>query len=118
MFQPRVSFNGSFASVSIVVQQFFTCLNVPGSYEDEMRHTIDVVQLGLTIATLAVINEPPQPIRFFRSIDTERARTEGGIVPGTGAPCWAKPKEGGIHTSLENLRTNRTLTCYITEQQP
>lgn len=70
MFQPWVSFNGSFASVSIVVQEFFTCLNVPGSYEDEMRHTIDVMELGLTIATLAVINEPSQTIRFFRSIDT------------------------------------------------
>lgn len=92
MFQPWVSFNGSFASVSIVVQQFFTCLNVPGSYEDEMRHTIDVVELGLTIATLAVINEPSQSIRFFRSIDTERARTECGIGPGTGARLWTKPK--------------------------
>lgn len=92
MFQPWVSFNGSFASVSIVVQQFFTCLNVPGSYEDEMRHTIDVVELGLTIATLAVINEPSQTIRFFRSIDTERARTERGIGPGTGARLWTKPK--------------------------
>lgn len=86
-----------------------------------MRHTIDVVELGLTIATLAVINEPSQTIRFFRSIDTERARTERGIAPGTGARLWTKPKvqstqKGGIHTSLEKLRRNRMLSCYITEQ--
>lgn len=92
MFQPRVSFNGSFASVSIVVQEFFTCLYVPGSYEDEMRHTIDVVELGLTIATLAVINEPSQTIRFFRSIDTERARTEAGLLLGQGHVCGQSPK--------------------------
>ncbi|KAI1233149.1 hypothetical protein IHE44_0006346 [Lamprotornis superbus] len=91
-----------------VVQQFFTCLNVPGSYEDEMRHTIDVVQLGLTIATLAVINEPPQTIRFFRSIDTERARTEGGIAPGTGAPLWTEPKH-------EMLRKRFVLTTASNE---
>lgn len=61
-----------------------------------MRHPVDVVELGLTIATLAVINEPSQTIRFFRSIDTERARTEGGIAPGTGAQspkCKSKKEE-------------------------
>lgn len=77
-----------------------------------MRHTINVVELGLTIATLAVIDEPSQTIRFLRSIDTERARTEHGIAPGTGAARGQNPKckshkEGGTHMSLEKLRRNR-----------
>lgn len=92
MFQPRVSFNGSFAPVSIVVQELFTCLNVPGGDEDEVGHPIDVVQLGLTVATLAVVDEPPQAVRFLRSVDTERARTGHGVAPGTGARLGTKPK--------------------------
>lgn len=75
-----MSFNGSFASVSIVVQQFFTCFNVSGSYQYEMRHTVNVMKLCLTIATFAVINQSSQTIRFFCSINTGRTRTECRIA--------------------------------------
>lgn len=45
-----------------------------------MRHTVDVMELCLTIATFAVINQSPQTISFFCSINTERTRTEGRIA--------------------------------------
>lgn len=45
-----------------------------------MRHTVDVMELCLTIATFAVINQSPQTISFFCSINTERTRTERGIA--------------------------------------
>jgi len=80
VFQPWMSFNGSFASVSIVIQQFFTRFNVSGSYQYEMRHTINVMKLCLTIATFAVINQSSQTIRFFCSINTGRTRTECRIA--------------------------------------
>lgn len=120
VFQPWMCCNGSFASVSIVVQQFFTCFNVSGSYQYEMRHTINVMELCLTIATFAVINQSSQTISFFCSINTERTRTECRI-----APCHAQVMSGdknrsarqkdlGIHTRLkkEGKRSSRNIHMF------
>lgn len=87
-----MSFYGSFASVSIVVQQFFTCFNVSGSYEYEMRHAVNVMKLCLTIATFAVINQSSQAISFLCSINTERTRTECRIAAYHTVMMWPKPK--------------------------
>lgn len=56
MFQPRMSLNRSFTSVSIIVQKFFASFNVTGGNEDEVRHAVNGMEFRLTVATLAVIN--------------------------------------------------------------
>jgi len=104
-----MSFNGSFASVSIVIQQFFTCFNVSGSYQYEMRHAINVMKLCLTIATFAVINQSSQTISFFCSINTGRTRTHHAqtILKDKKQKCKLD-KELGIHTRLGKKREGKS----------
>lgn len=60
--QPRVGFEGSLAAVPIVVEQLLAGRDVPGGDEDEVRNPIDVVQLGLAVPALAVVDQPPQAV--------------------------------------------------------
>lgn len=68
MLQPRVGFDGGLAPVSIVVQELLPGRNVSGGYEDEVRHAVDVMQFGLAIPTLTVIDQSPQAVRFLSGI--------------------------------------------------
>lgn len=80
MLQPGVGFDGSPASVPIVIQELLPGLDVAGGDEDEVRHAIDVVQFGLAVPTFTVIDESSQAICLSRCIHAggggERA-TEG-----------------------------------------
>ena len=43
-------------------------LQCRGRHEDEVRHAIDVIQFGLAIPTLTMINQPSQAISFSSGI--------------------------------------------------
>lgn len=68
MLQPRVGLDGGLAAVPIVVQKLLPSCNVSGGDEDEVRHTVDVVQFGLAVPTLTVIDQPPQAVRFTSGV--------------------------------------------------
>jgi hypothetical protein len=65
---PGVGFDGGLASVPIVVQELLPSCDVSGGDEDEVRHAVDVVQFGLAVPTLTVIDESPQAVRFLSGI--------------------------------------------------
>lgn len=107
MLQPRVGFDGGLAPVAIVVQELLPSRDVSGGDEDEVRHAIDVMQFGLAIPTLTVVDESPQAVRFSSGIHTavmgrtritsiDRLLTGWGLAPyGPGGdvdwqPHWRK----------------------------
>lgn len=59
MLQPRVGFDGGLAPVTIVVQELLPSCDVSGGDEDEVRHAINVMQFGLAIPTLTVVDQSP-----------------------------------------------------------
>lgn len=77
MLQPRVGFDGGLASVAIVVQELLPSCNVSGGDEDEVRHTIDVMQFGLAIPTFTVVDQSPQAVRFSSGIHAGVAGEQG-----------------------------------------
>lgn len=60
--------DGSFAAVAVVVQQLLAPVDVAGGHEDEVRHAVDVVQLGLAVSVLAVVDQPAQSAALFGGI--------------------------------------------------
>lgn len=58
VFEPRVSWDGRFAAVAIVVQQLLVGLDVSGRHQDQMGASVDGVELCLAVSALAVVDEP------------------------------------------------------------
>lgn len=72
VFQPGMSLQRSFAPVPIIVQQLLASFNVSGGHQDEVGDAADVVELRLTIPTLAVIHQTSQAVGLLCGIDTKR----------------------------------------------
>lgn len=70
MFQPRVGFKGSFAPVSVIVQEFFAGFNVTGGHQNEVGRAINVMKFCLTVAAFAVIDQPSKTVGLFCGINT------------------------------------------------
>lgn len=68
-----MSLQGGFAAVTIVIQQLLASFDVPRGDEDEVRHAINVVEFGLAVTTLAVIDQSPETICFSSGIHTGMA---------------------------------------------
>lgn len=81
--EPRVRGDGSFAAVAVVVQQLLALVDVPGRHEDEVRDAVDVVQFGLAVPALAVVDQPAHPAALFGGVHAAR-REKGLCNPGTG----------------------------------
>lgn len=71
VFEPRVSGYRGFTSVSIVIQQLFSLLYISRSHEDQVRYSIDVMEFGLTVAILTVVDKSSQAVSFLRGIHAE-----------------------------------------------
>lgn len=56
VFEPRVRGDGSFTAVAVVVQQLLALVDVPRGHEDEVRDAVDVVEFGLAVSALAVVD--------------------------------------------------------------
>lgn len=77
VFEPRVSGDGGFAAVSVVVQQLLALVDVSGGDQDEVRNAADVVEFGLAVPGFTVIYQPTQPTRLFggvHAVERERER--------------------------------------------
>lgn len=64
-----MSRDGGFATITIVIEQLLSCLNVSGGHQDQMWASIDGVKPGLTVPTFTVINQPSKATGFFCSIN-------------------------------------------------
>lgn len=71
MFQPWVSCYRGFTPVAVVVQQLFSLVYISWGDEDQVRYSIDVMELGLTVAVFAVVDEPSHAVCFFCGVNTE-----------------------------------------------
>lgn len=65
-----MGFERCFAPVSVIIQQFFAHFDVAGGDQDEVRDAVDVVELRLTVAALAVVDQPTEAVRLFCSVNT------------------------------------------------
>lgn len=70
LLKPRMSSDGFFTAVTVIIQQLLVYFEVSGSQEDEVRFAVDLVQLGPKIAVLTVVDQPAQTVGFFSSIHT------------------------------------------------
>lgn len=70
MFEPGVGCDGSFAAVAIVVEQLLALIDVSRCHQDEVRHPVDVMEFGLTVAVLTVVDQTAHATRFFRGVHT------------------------------------------------
>lgn len=70
IFEPRVSRDGGFAAVSIVIEQLLTLVDVPGGNEDEVRDAVDVVEFGLAVSIFTVIDQPTHSTGLFCGVHT------------------------------------------------
>lgn len=80
MFKPRVSGDGGFTSVSVVVQQLLSLFYISRGHEDQVRYSIDVMQFGLTVAVLTVVNKPSQAVSFLRGVHAEAKAKNRAVV--------------------------------------
>lgn len=74
VFEPRVSRDGGFAAVSVVVEQLLALVDVSGGDEDEVRDAVDVVEFGLAVSVFTVINQPTQAATLFCGVHTVGAK--------------------------------------------
>lgn len=74
VFEPRVSGDGGFAAVSVVVEQLLALVDVSGGDEDEVRDAVDVVEFGLAVSVFTVINQPTQAATLFCGVHTVGAK--------------------------------------------
>ena len=74
IFEPRVSRDGGFTAVSVVVEQLLTLVDVSGGDEDEVRDAVDVVEFGLAVSVFTVINQPTQAAGLFCGVHTVGAK--------------------------------------------
>lgn len=72
VFEPWVCGDGSFTAVAVVVQQLLALADVPGGHEDEVRDAVDVVEFGLAVSVLAVVDQPAHPAGLFGGIHAGR----------------------------------------------
>lgn len=75
VFEPRVSCDGGFTAVSVVVQQLLPLVDVPGGDEDEVRDAVDVVEFGLAVSGFTVIYQPAHSTSLFCGVDTVETKT-------------------------------------------
>lgn len=79
VFEPRVSQDGGFTPITVVVQQLFLCLDVSGSHQDQVRAAINGVKPGLAVSGFTVVDESPKALRLLRSVHTENKDLNGHI---------------------------------------
>lgn len=70
MFEPGVGCDGSFAAVAVVVEQLFALIDVSRCHQDEVRYPVDIMEFGLTVAVLTVVDQTTHAPRFFRGVHT------------------------------------------------
>ena len=63
--------DGLLAAVSIIVEQLLALLDVPRRHQDEVWHAVDVVQFGLAVPRLAVVEQPSHPPCLLSGVHTE-----------------------------------------------
>lgn len=70
VFEPRMSQNRGLTAIAIVIQQFLVCFDVSGSHQDQMRASVNRVQLCLAVSSFTVVDESPETARFLCSVHT------------------------------------------------
>lgn len=65
IFEPRVSCDGGFAAVPVVVEQLLALVDVSRGDEDEVRDPVDVVEFGLAVSVFTVIYQPTHSTSLF-----------------------------------------------------
>lgn len=70
-----MSSDGGFAAVPVVVKKLLAFVDVSGGDEDEVRDSVDVVEFGLAVPVLAVVDQPAHPTRLFGGVHTARRET-------------------------------------------
>lgn len=70
MFKPGMRCDGRFAAVAVVVEQLLALIDVSRCHQDEVRHPVDVMEFGLTVAVLTVVDQTAHAPRFFRGVHT------------------------------------------------
>lgn len=71
-----MSGDGGFAAVSVVVEQLLALVDVSGGHEDEVRDAVDVVEFGLAVSVLTVVDQPTHATRLLGGVHTETQRQE------------------------------------------
>lgn len=79
LLQPGMCCNRGLAPISIVVEQLLPFSNVPRGNQYKMGLAIHVVQLGLTVPVLAVVDQPAQASSLLRRIHAGNAAPKSGI---------------------------------------
>lgn len=70
IFEPRVSGDGGFTAVSVVIEQLLALVDVSRGDEDEVRDPVDVVEFGLAVSVFTVIYQPTHSTSLFCCIHT------------------------------------------------
>lgn len=79
VFEPRVSQDGGFTPIAVVIQQLFLCLDVSGSHQDQVRAVVNGVKPGLAVSGFTVVDESPKAFRLLCSVHTENKDLNGHI---------------------------------------
>lgn len=100
VFEPRVSQDGVFTPITVVVQQLFLCLDVSGSHQDQVRAAVNGVKLSLAVSSFTVVDESPKAFRLLCSVHTEDKRFKRSY------------QETGIYTRSHNPDYMRTFFSF------
>ncbi len=76
IFEPRVSSDGGFAAVSVVIQQLLPLADVSRGNEDEVRDAVDVVEFGLAVSIFTVIYQPTHSTSLFCGVHTVETKNK------------------------------------------
>lgn len=80
IFEPRVSCDGGFTAVTVVIEQLLALFNVSRGNEDEVRDTVDVVEFGLAVSIFTVIYQPTHSFSLFCGVHTvEKKQTQHSV---------------------------------------
>ncbi len=72
MLKPRMSSDGFFTVVTVIIKQLLVYFDVSGSQEDEVRCAVYLMQFGPKVAILTVVDQSAQAVGFFGSIHTRK----------------------------------------------
>lgn len=85
MLQPRVGLERCFAPVPVIVQQLFAGFDVAGRDQDEVGDALDVVELRLTVAAFAVVDQPAKAVCLLCRVNAVGEGREGREAISQGA---------------------------------
>lgn len=68
--------DGGLTAVAVVVEQLLALVHAAGGHEDEVGHAVDVVQFGLAVPVLAVVDEAALPLALPRGVHAVEAKNK------------------------------------------